>query len=249
MRKIAYGLVSLLLAMSAACGGGGGSGGDGSLVALANTIQRHTSASYIPLTSWSGSLEDSDVVGVGTIVDVRAGMTFVQGKYDDGTDILDPRMLLVIEPTRLVEGAELLGASGQILVQQNRSSAVPLDDVARTIDGAQDQIAFFLREMIVPIEMGDAIRDEFAGRASDDPVFTPVYASALLGVQGTTAFPLLTGEELVLTDDARQVLGSLGVEIDGFAVVKLGTPPALAGSTPDKPPVPPDDGSALAPAE
>lgn len=169
---------------------------------------------------------DADVVGIGRIVDVRLA-------YSSALD----HMFLAVKPDRLSEGADLLGESGEVLVDV---IAPPIDratgsrgiaELRQAAVASPDRVAFMLSA--VPPEGNPS--DEFAGRATDDPLLRPTHPSSFFGLdeQARVAFPLLADEKLENVPGNVDPLRDLGAKIDRFSRFSQDSAdPPLSGATP-----------------
>lgn len=193
-------------------------------------MQRSASFDFDTLASNGESLRDlvkqSAVSGTGRIVDVRLGyqLKLGAGGPEAEADYLQ-RMFVVIKPEELLAGKDLLGSSGDVLVDLpapavdvttgDRGIAQIRSDAVRS----EAQVAFMLTPEAPPVT--DAARvNEFAGREDDDPLLVPVHPSAVLGVEDGAAFPLLTTEKLQESQANLGALGDLGAKAGRFTTVK-----------------------------
>lgn len=209
----------------------------GSLRDLGRGFQMQTLYEFDTLAEQGTGLDEiaaaSSVVGVGRIVDVREGYKVDLGPLTDGGRFYERHMLIVVEPQRLLKGADSLGSSGLVHISQPWSPAYSLDETRAAMDGAAEQVAFFLTPSDLP---SDGVVDEFAGRGEDDAVFSPTHVSTVMGVdlQRKLAFPLLTDETLERSDANVRTLSRAGAPVRGFTTIRLGVKPHQ-GSHPGEP--------------
>lgn len=224
-RRLALlGASTVLAAVMSACGTSESSDPHAptSLSEAAVKIQLGSASDYEELATAKQTLFDiarqSDVVGVGEIVDVREGY---REKITGGEPIELQRMLFVIQPLRLLKGADALGASGQVFIDHD---APPLDvqTGSRGIDGIRkaavgSRVVFLLSP---GPDRGSGERlDEFAGRAQDDPLFLPTHPASFLGIDAERriAFPLLTDEKIVSDRGNLQPFAELRTSVERFS--------------------------------
>jgi hypothetical protein len=185
----------------------------------------------------SNVADASDLVGIGRIVDVRAAWKEVEPNPGGGSPDELLHMYLVIEPDRLARGGELLGRSGEVLVDE---IAPPVDRKAGDIAeqqrdaiaaireatvGSPERVAFMLSSwppgssVVPPPPVEEVVTDEFAGRKSDDPVFAPTQPSSLIVLDERTgvAYPLTTDEKFDESPGNLDALEQLGAKVDHFA--------------------------------
>lgn len=189
-----------------------------SLGSVGAKLQQYTGGDFDHLDSLGLTLRDvaldSSAVGTGRIVDIRPG-------YEEADGVL--HMFLVVKPDRLAVGGGGLGQSGQVLVDQ---IAPPLDRETGTRGIAElraaavaspERVAFMLSH--TPPSTYERSPDEFAGRAQDDPIFSPTHPSSFfaLNEKAGAAFPLITDEKLENVPGNVDALRDLGAEIDRFS--------------------------------
>ncbi len=200
---------------------------------LAGLLQKSVSYDYYTLEEEGFTLTDvaakADVVGVGRFVDVRPGP---QHKLPGGTpeeeEVLS-RVLLVIKPDRLSEGAGLLGKSGLVFIDQPAPSvdaetgSTGISELKEAAVASPDRVAFMLTIEPPPFE-GTQLVDEFAGRSEDDPLLELTHPTSLLSLDETQriASPLMVAEEIA--DKAANVkpIADLETNIDGFSTEQAG---------------------------
>lgn len=202
-----------------------------SLTGVAKVLQGSLALDYEPLEVQNLSLTDvakqSDIVGVGKIVDVRLGYEtrFLTEDGDVAPDSVR-RMFIVIQPDELAAGADLLGKSGEVLLDVP-APAVNRDTETRGVDElktsaveAPGRVLFMLRLEPAPTK-GTLTADDYAGRAEDDPLFLTTHPSSFLGLgDDGVAFPLLTTEKIEGEPMNLSAFEGVGVDIKSFDVVE-----------------------------
>lgn len=219
-------------------GGEGETPPDGNeLARFSQEYQFYEHNDYTPLADRGFTLQDvvdgfetqggaprrADLVGAGTVTDLRWGFSEVL-KFDDGSDARMRNMYLVIDPSIVSTGDDLLGDSGEVIVELSAPPSIQGDPEAsqnrleplREIIG--QEVAFFLVETD-PREIVNAdtdIEDVDAGRQEDDRLFVPASPGTLLGVDDGRAFPLLSNEQFENRDENLSLLRQLGLDVNEF---------------------------------
>jgi hypothetical protein len=198
------------------------SGLSASLREVAASMQRVVQYDYAPLGTTDTSLRDlaqeADLVGSGELVDAVDGYTVDYGPFADGGRDLEAHMLLIIEPSELAKGEELLAPSGLVHLDRPASEALPVRDLAAAVRPPGDAVAFFLN-VVEP--SGEDRLDEFRGRTEQDALFVPIHPSAALGVdeEREQAFPLFTDDAIQSTPENLAALEQAGTPVDTFGDV------------------------------
>jgi len=201
---------------------------------FASEFQKFAAFEVIPLselnlTLWevadgariqSDSIE-GDVVGAGTVVDLRLAYAESFENSGDGSTSELRHMFLVVEPETLVNEDAETERSSNILIDlpappvDAQTGDRGLDELRDSILGSE--VAFILTETTP--EKAAADDEEIIDAPSGDSggsIFQPALPSTLIAVDEGSAFPLLTDEELA---DSRSNIGFLedvGVEADQF---------------------------------
>lgn len=74
-------------------------------------------------------------------------------------------------------------------------------------------------------------KDAFAGRTKADPIFWGARASSVVGITGTTAFPIFTDERLPVPGQFKQLADSLRLDVTAWAIVDLRGEPKISPSS------------------
>jgi hypothetical protein len=171
------------------------------------------------------ALRNSDVAGIGRLVDVREGFS-----VGLGADSVEPAefqyALLVLDPDGLVKGeADQFGPSGLVFV------AVPyvggtdrIAAAASAAGSASEDVVFFLESSRIPgvgknhADAAQPILNEYAGRGETDPIFEPVHPALIFGVDldRAQAFQLLAEDPVEPNAENRRVLRVLGVDTNAL---------------------------------
>lgn len=157
---------------------------------------------------------EANVIGIGRVIDVRLAY-----KEADGLQ----HMVVVIEPDQTTADGDLLGESGEVLVDE---IAPPVDretgsrgiaELREAFVSAPERVAFMLAP--VPAEAMGNPDDQYAGRSADDPLLRPAHPSSFFGLDESArvAFPLTTDEKLEDVPGNLDPLRELGADIDRFA--------------------------------
>lgn len=213
----------------------GGGNADAGPTAVAKQLQADVALDFEPLAAQDLTLSDvvksAEVAGGGRIIDVRTGYssTFTDSEGEQAPDEVR-RMLLVIKPDELAAGAELLGRSGEVILDLP-APALDRETGDRGIGAlreealrAPERVLFALRREQEPPD-GIGRENPFAGRGRDDPLLVTVHPSSVLALRDDgTAFPLLT-EETIREDAANlDAFRSVGVEIKAFTTAESALP-------------------------
>lgn len=191
-----------------------------SLAGLANQIQINRATEFEPLADRGWTLGDvakaSALVGIGRIVDVR--LSYEEAPEQESVE----HMFLVVKPDRLAKGEELLGSSGEVLIdefppQVNHLGERPgWDELREAALNSTGRVVFMLSPS-PPSWYADS-PNPYEGRAVDDPIFIPTHPSSLLAIEAGTdaAFPLETDENLEEVPGNIQAMESLGARVERF---------------------------------
>lgn len=165
---------------------------------------------------------DGDVVGSGTVTDLRLAYAETFANPGDGSTSELRHMYLAVDPRTVTQGRESLGQAGEVLIDlpappvDRRTDDRGLDEMRGAIVGSR--VVFVLDES----RPGDAaaqdesIADPAAGRSAAEPIFAASFPSTLIAVEGGDAFPLLTDEVIPASRPNLRFLEAVDVDADQF---------------------------------
>ncbi len=177
---------------------------------FASTFQSYTAFDYTPLINLGFNLDSAsdgitvndhrlpvDLVGMGTVVDVR--LSFVESTPNpDGTAEEFQHMAVVVKPS---------SGGDDILID---TAAPPIDRETgeRGMDVMKDSLVgaqlVYILSATSPQEETSTDSSVVRNQIGDADLYETLHPSTLLAVEGRVAFPLLTDEDLA---DSRKNLG------------------------------------------